>query len=238
MPEDGEGLRILHREAGETEGLRLWVLEDPGNFLARLSYGKALFGEERFDEAEGEFRAAFSLYPEYGGQDSPLKYLAEIHQRDGEFDRAAQAYFQLGLLNETFFAVHSQEAGLRKELGDFVGAARALEKVVEIVPFDVDAHRALADLYAELKDPHGAVLERRAILALDPTDRVEAHYQLAVALAEAGDRAGARSQVLRALEIAPSYEAALELLLGLRGGGQEEVEGHEFEKPMRGGFHD
>ncbi|TFH63913.1 MAG: tetratricopeptide repeat protein [Gemmatimonadales bacterium] len=93
---------------------------------------------------------------------------------------------------------------------------------MEIVPFDLGRHQELADLYEELKERQGAVLERRAILALDPTDRAEAHFRLAVAMSEAGDRTGARSQLLRALEIAPNYEAALELLLALRGGREEE----------------
>ena len=149
-------------------------------------------------------------------------------------ERAARDLQQLGFLNETHYLTHSQEAELWLELGDKEAAAIALEKVVEIVPFDMDAHQELAGLYEEFGDAAGAVRERKAILALDPTDRAEAHFRLAVALAQAGDRAGARSQVLRALEIAPSYEAALELLLDLRGGGQGEGEIDEMDKPMMG----
>ena len=234
LPEEGEGVRILHREGTGVEGLRTWVLEDPGSFLAHLSLGKALFEERRFDEAELEFTAALSLFPEYGGLDSPYTYLARIHKERGELARAAGALRRLGFLAETLYPVHSQEAELWMELGDREAAATALEKVVEIVPFDMDAHQELAGLYEEFGDAAGAVRERKAILALDPTDRAEAHFRLAVALAQAGDRAGARSQVLRALEIAPSYEAALELLLDLRGGGQGEGEIDEMDKPMMG----
>ena len=82
---------------------------------------------------------------------------------------------------------------------------------MEIVPFDAEAHQKLAGLYDELGEADGAVLERRAVLALDPTDRADAHYRFAAALTAAGDRTEARTQVLRALEIAPSFEAALEL---------------------------
>jgi len=49
-------------------------------------------------------------------------------------------------------------------------------------------------------------------------NRADAHYRLARALAEAGELAEARTQVLRALEIAPTFEDALELLLELREG--------------------
>ena len=61
-----------------------------------------------------------------------------------------------------------------------------------------------------------AVRERKAVVALEPTDRAQAHYQLALAHMNAGQAAEARTQVLRALEVAPNYEDALELLLEIR----------------------
>jgi Tfp pilus assembly protein PilF len=45
----------------------------------------------------------------------------------------------------------------------------------------------------------------------------EARYQLAVAHHEAGDHGSARKEVLRALEAAPNFERAQELLLKLSG---------------------
>jgi Flp pilus assembly protein TadD len=54
------------------------------------------------------------------------------------------------------------------------------------------------------------------VLALNPTDRVEALYQLAVAFAGAGDVPSARREVLRALDLAPNYEKAQALLLSLQ----------------------
>jgi Tfp pilus assembly protein PilF len=54
-------------------------------------------------------------------------------------------------------------------------------------------------------------------VALDPVDRPEALYQLALALLEAGDTKSARREVLRALELAPRFQRAQELLLRLHG---------------------
>ena len=56
-----------------------------------------------------------------------------------------------------------------------------------------------------------------AVVALDPVDRAEALFLLAVAQRDADDVAGARRSVMGALAIAPNYEEALELLLELRG---------------------
>jgi Tfp pilus assembly protein PilF len=92
----------------------------------------------------------------------------------------------------------------------------ALERAVWINPFDRDAHTRLADLAAQLAERRVAIRERRALLALDPTDRVEALYQLALAYADAGDMVAARREVLRALEQAPNYSKAQDLLLRIR----------------------
>ncbi len=217
LPTDSHQEMAPFHAAGQSlEVLRQRVSENPGNFLFRLAFGKALLEEELLDEAESELREALRLFPEYGGPDSPYLYLAQIHRTHGDLERAAAALRQLGGLNEALASVHAQEAELRLELGQTEEATQALERVVEIAPFQMTPHGTLAGLYQEIGDREGAVLERRALLALEPTDRVDAHYQLALALSEAGELSEARSQVLRALELAPTYGPALELLLALR----------------------
>jgi cellulose synthase operon protein C len=202
--------------AADLDRLRALAGTNPGSFFVRLSLGRALAEAGRLHEAEAELEAALRLFPEYGGEDGPLLYLARIREERGDLRGAARALQQMGSLGETLHSVHVQEARLWSEAGDTEAAARALEKVVEVIPFDLEAHRKLADLYGVLGDHRGAVRERGAVLALDPPDRAEAHFRLALALVGAGDRTEARSQVLRALEIAPNFEEALELLLELR----------------------
>jgi Tfp pilus assembly protein PilF len=55
-------------------------------------------------------------------------------------------------------------------------------------------------------------------VALNPVDRAEALYQLAQAYYDAGDAQAAKREVLRALEDAPNFEKAQELLLKLQQG--------------------
>ena len=92
---------------------------------------------------------------------------------------------------------------------------QSLELAMYISPYDPAAHARLADLYAKAGDRKGVVRERQAIVALRPVDMAEARYQLALAYYEAGDMRSARSEVIRALEHAPSYQRAQELLLKL-----------------------
>jgi len=86
-------------------------------------------------------------------------------------------------------------------------------------PYDVTLHQQLALYYNTLRRWPEAVRERRAVVALDPVDVADARYQLALALERAGQPTEARTEVLRALEVAPNFAAAQELLLRLSGGG-------------------
>jgi Flp pilus assembly protein TadD len=107
---------------------------------------------------------------------------------------------------------------LREKTGDKSGAAAALEQAMFVHPYDPAAHERLAVLLAATGKLKEAVREKRAIVALKPVDKAAAYYQLALALEAAGDRTAARSEVLKALEIAPGYAAAQELLLRLQAG--------------------
>ena len=194
------------------------VRENPGNFPARLALGITLFQEERLEEAEEHLRAALGLFPEYGGMDSPYWFLAQLHQQREETEQAADALARLAALNESHYVAFLQLAELRTELGDAEGAAEAMDAAVLIYPYEVELHDRLAQAHEARGDATGAVRERRAIVALAPADLAGAYFDLALAYVAAGDPAQARRAILRALEIAPNFEAGLELLLDLRSG--------------------
>jgi cellulose synthase operon protein C len=99
---------------------------------------------------------------------------------------------------------------------DDAALVTALEGMIWSWPYDQAVHVKLAEAYARLGNPGRVVRERRAVLALGPSDPLEARYQLARALLAAGDRAGARREVLDVLERAPTFEKAQALLLELR----------------------
>jgi tetratricopeptide (TPR) repeat protein len=115
--------------------------------------------------------------------------------------------------DETAYAPNLELARLLEEEGDLVGAAEALERAVWIYPYEMDPHMKLAELAGAAGKHDQAVRERRAVVALGPTDLASAQYELARALLAAGQVDAARTEVLRALEAAPGYEEAQQLLL-------------------------
>jgi tetratricopeptide (TPR) repeat protein len=194
----------------------------PGDFLAQLEAGKALWDRGEKERAEGYFARARELFPQYGGRDSPYWYLARLYRERGELGRAAGELARLTELDAGHYDVWLELAEVKEAMGDLGGAVSALEQALYVYPFEVRVHVRLAELAARLGDWGRAVRERRAVVALRPTDMAEAEYQLARAYFGAGDIEAARRVVLRALERAPSFREAQELLLAIRSARQED----------------
>src|SRR5688572_18814975 len=187
-----------------------------GPFLESLDRGRALLGDGKVDEAIAELKKAKEMFPEYAQPDGPYALLAQAYQLKNDKKAAAAELQAMTVINEEAFVENIAAATAMIELGDRAGAFSALERAVWINPFDRDAHLRLAELASQMSDRRVAIRERRALLALDPSDRVEALYQLALAYADAGDMVSARREVLRALEQAPNYSKAQDLLLRIR----------------------
>ncbi|MDQ6831620.1 MAG: tetratricopeptide repeat protein [Gemmatimonadota bacterium] len=188
-----------------------------GEFNMERDRGRALFEAKRDSEAIVAFDHAKKLFPEFVEGDSPSWYLAQLRARRGDLKGAMAELVSLTTRSETNYAANIMLDTLAERLGDTATAAGALERAIWISPFDVGTHVKLATLSAALGDHKRAVRERRAVVALDPTDKPEAYYQLALAYRAAGDAAAARREVLKALEAAPNFERAQDLLLALQG---------------------
>jgi hypothetical protein len=67
-----------------------------------------------------------------------------------------------------------------------------------------------------LKQYAGAGREYETLIALNTPDRAGAYYHLAEANFGEGRRDDARKNVLKSIDIAPSYEPALDLLLKIK----------------------
>ena len=188
---------------------------DAGDFEAQLSAGLALFHASKRAEALPYFERAQALFPEFAGRESPHFYLAAIYKDQGRPLDAVRELQQLTAISDVHYRAQLELARLLEDQGDLAGAATSLSRALYISPFEPAVHERLAALATRQGDRAGVVRARQSLVALDPVDRPEALYQLALALVEAGDAAAARREVLHALEIAPRFQRAQELLLRL-----------------------
>lgn len=191
---------------------------NPGDFLAQLAMGQQLVRDEQPAAAVPYLERAKALFPEYAEEDGPYRLLARIARQRGDLPRAAAELSAMTAINERAYDARLELADVSLTLGDSIGALEALDGAMYIDPMDLTAHERLARLAEGRGVKSLALRERRAIVALDPSDPADAYYRLARAELQVGDREAARRAVLRALELAPGFDAALELLLELRGG--------------------
>ncbi len=186
-----------------------------GNYFVQLEMGRLMLESGDPDSAEPALLRARDLLPEFAEEDSVYPLLIRLYLDSGRLKEAERELEAMLAINGEAFQARKQLASLRLQRDDLLAAAEMLEAANEINPFDIELHAELADIYSRLERWGDAVRERRAILALNPSDLAEARYQLAYALQQSGELTPARRQVIYALEIAPNYAEAQQLLLAL-----------------------
>jgi tetratricopeptide (TPR) repeat protein len=82
-----------------------------------------------------------------------------------------------------------------------------------INPMELEGHRQYGQVLLELEEYEDAATEFQVLLGLNAPDEAMTYYQLASAQFGAGQLEEARASVRESLKIAPSFEAAQELLL-------------------------
>jgi len=189
----------------------------PDKYFDQLKLGALLLEQGSLELAEQLLKRAQQLFPQYAGADSSYWMLATLYRQQGKPELAETQLVNMIAINAEHYEANLQLAELRAQRGDPAAAAEALEAAIYIFPYDTELHDALARHLASLEDWDSVVRERRALIALGPVDQAEAFYQLAQAYQKASDRTSAREQVLYALEIAPNFSRAQDLLLTLHG---------------------
>jgi len=214
----GNGLRAPGDQSPSKDELLQLLKQRPNDYFAHLRLGAILKREGDLDGALEHLKRAAELYPFYASAGNPYALMAEIYEARDDKKSAVAALEQLTAHNETSIDAMARLARLKVALGDRAGAAETLKTTFYLQPFDAALHKLAGDVYLDLGNTAEAAKEFRVIIALAPADLAAAHYDLARALDAGGNRSEARREVLRALEIAPGFDKAQELLLKLRGG--------------------
>ena len=187
--------------------------DNPDDFLAQLAYGREILERVGAERAIPYLERARQLFPDYADAGSPYWFLAVARRRTGDLEGAAAELESLLERNAGHYGAALQLAAIQDSLGNAVGVRWALDRVMFVYPYEVEAHERLADVAADLQDWPMAIRERQALVALDPVNGASALYRLAKAYYDAGDTGSAKKTVLAALETAPNFAEAQELLL-------------------------
>ena len=185
----------------------------PGNYFLNLELGRRLVDSSREAEATAYLDRAIEIFPYFSDRGSPYDLLLEIHQKAEREDLIVDLLRSWWRVDPRFGDNAIQLAELIRRQGDLQEAVRYLEEVMYVDPLRPDVHQSLGELYLQDDRPRDAAQEFRVLLSLGTPDPAAAHYGMARAFWQAGDRQAARRQVLHSLEIAPNYKEAQLLLL-------------------------
>jgi cellulose synthase operon protein C len=182
-------------------------------FTELISSGQEALAKGDTDKAIQILDQAIELYPEYTDEHNAYEPLAEAYLKKGDKKAAIDVLKKLMTYSETSYKPAVKLSDLLQEQKDSPGARQALEQGMFIRPMDLEEHQKLGDLLLAQKQYAPAVREFEALLVLNTPDKAGAYYKLAEASFGVGNRQAARTNIMKALEIAPSYEPAQELLL-------------------------
>jgi tetratricopeptide (TPR) repeat protein len=202
------------------ENFAAYVDAQLGAVLTQLDAWREKQGELQETVQRGDWRLvaakaaeAIELFPDYVDDGSPYIAKARAHRELGETDQATTT-----LLEYRKRGGYDPDAliALARQLGDAGRTDESIdvfEDVLMVAPLRPEVHRDFGDRLAAANRPREALVEYQAFLAMNPQDLAEAHYRLAKTYVALDDRAKGREHLLYALEIAPHYREAQQLLL-------------------------
>ena len=160
---------------------------------------------------------ANEIYPEYVDQGTTYLVLHDAYEATGNLDRAVEVletWYDLGGYQPDM--LHQLAHRLRDQ-GRSDKATEVLESLNWVSPNNIDLHERLGKDYLNRGDNQLALREFQALLGLDPHDKSEVYLNIAYAYKNLDDKKRAKRNVLQALEHAPFFREAQDLLVELTG---------------------
>jgi len=197
------------------DSLQTLARENPQSYPVHVALGLALRKAGSNDEAMTVFERAATLAPTAVGPESPHAQMADIALDKKDRKRAIAELTALVAVDFENLGATEQLAGLLKEDGvsDPAKLRPVYERIVALDPYNGEARSSLGRVALQRNDYDFAAREFRTVIALKPIDPAVAHTDLAESYLKAGKRDDAKRQALAALEIAPAYARAQDLLL-------------------------
>ena len=189
----------------------------PKSYISQMQYAAAAMQAQKVDEAKVAAERAAALAPEAGGDDGPFALLATIAAQAGDKATARKNLRHLLDYNHDSIASARTLATLAIEANVVADIDFALTRVADLDPFDGEAHTQLGRRELAQGRADRAIIEFASALALGPPNLAEAHTDLGEAYLKVGRKDDAKKEAFTALEQAPTFARAQDLLLAAMG---------------------
>jgi len=201
-------------QVSSEKALAEFAAANPNNFTALTEQAKALIRAKKWAEAKPPLQSLITLYPDAHDRDGAHAMLARVHRELGETAAEFTVLRQLADLAPDATEAFSRLMKLATDRKDWTSVLDFAGRSKAVDPLRPEPHQSEARAAEETGHKTEAINAYRTLLRLEPADPAEVHFRLARLLHQIGD-ASAKRHVVLALEEAPRFGAALDLLLEL-----------------------
>ncbi|MBT3596800.1 MAG: hypothetical protein HN505_12585, partial [Verrucomicrobia bacterium] len=170
--------------------------------------------QENWEQASVLLDQLIEAYPDQRGAGGALYLAAVVAKQQNDTEKEMRLLEELASIDGDITDAYLRLMQLALENEDWKALRRNAERYMAVNPLVARPYEALAVACSALGDTERAIKARQTVLKLNPIDPALAHYQLARLLHDEGSP-DAKRHLLQALEEAPRYREAQQLLLSL-----------------------
>jgi tetratricopeptide (TPR) repeat protein len=202
----------------DADALVAWLKKNPRNVPGLKRYVRQLLRERNFKKALSVAEHLQDVFPDDAGADNAYVLIAAAQRglADTQSEKTALEKVADGAAAASPAYLRLMEIG--GAAADWESVARNARRMLAVNPLVPAPHRYLAAAAEKLGQRDEAIRAYQALLLFETTDIAETYFRLAQLLRDAGEGEDAKRHVLKALEEAPRFLAAHELLLELHPG--------------------
>jgi len=189
-----------------------WSKDRPTNFWAMNFKAQELAEAKKWGEVKPILEQLIQLYPGFAGADSAYRLLAAAYRASGETNSESELLARFAEKDNEAIDAYSRLMELGTVSKDWASVAQNARRYLAVNPLVALPYRFLAEASEKSHDSAGAITSYQALLMMDSPDPAYILFHLAQ-LEHTHGEPQARRHVLQALEEAPRFRAALELLL-------------------------
>jgi tetratricopeptide (TPR) repeat protein len=186
-----------------------WSKDRPTNFWAMNFKAQELVEAKKWEEAKSILNRLIELYP---GSHNTYQLLAAAHRALGETELESEVLARLAAKDHEALDAYSRLMELGAAAKNWQAVIKNARRYLAVNPLVALPYRFLAEASNKSNDAVSAIAAYKALLLMDPPDPAHILFHLAKLEYQQCDPA-ARRHVIQALEEAPRYRAALQLLL-------------------------
>jgi predicted Zn-dependent protease len=184
------------------------------NFYARMTQIQDLVGQQDWAKARDQLKTITSGDFYLPGPDNPYLVLAKVCNKLNDAEGEKAALLTVAAHEGDSLAAASRLLEIAQAEKNWADVIKWADATLAIHPMMASAWRALLDAHEQRNENAPGIEAGLALLALDPPDLALVNYRVAKMM-QPTNTEGARRHVLMALEEAPRFRAAFDLLATL-----------------------